>query len=53
MSDREGKEKQAIVPGELRRREVEVGSHIPPTAAALEEFLGNTRRSTHLKDFHK
>ncbi len=39
VSDREGKEKQAIVPGELRRREVEVGSHIPPTAAALEEFL--------------
>jgi Fic family protein len=31
--------KQEIVPGELRRREVAVGNHIPPTAASLNEFL--------------
>jgi Fic family protein len=39
VSDQEGKEKHEIVPGELRKREVSVGRHIPPTATALEDFL--------------
>lgn len=39
VSDQEGKEKHEIIPGELRRREVTVGRHIPPIATALDNFL--------------
>lgn len=39
VSDQEGKEKHEIIPGELRRREVVVGRHIPPIATALDNFL--------------
>ena len=39
VSDQEGKEKHEIIPGELRRREVTVGRHIPPVATALDNFL--------------
>jgi Fic family protein len=39
VSDQEGKEKHEIIPGELRKREVTVGRHIPPIATALDNFL--------------
>jgi Fic family protein len=39
VSDQDGKEKHEIVPGELRKREVLVGRHVPPIATALDNFL--------------
>jgi len=37
--DRKSDDGEIIIPGELRTREVQVGRHIPPTAASLPAFL--------------
>lgn len=37
--DRRSEDGEIIIPGELRTREVQVGRHIPPTAASLPLFL--------------
>ena len=39
ITDKEQKERHAIVPGELRNREVAVGRHVPPTFSAVDAFL--------------
>jgi Fic family protein len=39
VEDPETKEKIEVVPGELRRRDVKVGQHIPVTAPAVPRFL--------------
>lgn len=40
QADRVTPQGEAIVPGELRQREVSVGRHVAPTAAALGAFIG-------------
>ena len=37
--DRLSEDGEVIVPGEIRTRDVEVGRHVPPTAASLPAFL--------------
>jgi Fic family protein len=38
-ADRLSDEGEVIIPGQLRSREVQVGKHVPPTAASLPAFL--------------
>lgn len=40
VEDPETKERVRVVPGELRRREVKVGGHVPVSPGALPRFLG-------------
>jgi len=40
VEDPETKERVKVVPGELRRRKVKVGTHIPVSPGALPRFLG-------------
>jgi len=40
VEDPETKERVKVVPGELRRRDVKVGTHIPVSPGALPRFLG-------------
>ncbi|MBI9085819.1 MAG: Fic family protein [Desulfobacterales bacterium] len=40
ITDAEGKEKAKVIPGELRRREVEVARHVAPSWESLPAFLG-------------
>jgi Fic family protein len=40
VEDPESKERVKVVPGELRRRDVKVGTHIPVSPGALPRFLG-------------
>ena len=40
VEDPEEKERVKVVPGELRRRDVKVGTHIPVSPGALQRFLG-------------
>jgi Fic family protein len=39
ITDKEGKERHEIMPGELRNREVAVGRHVPPAFTALSALL--------------
>jgi Fic family protein len=39
QADRTTKDGRVVVPGEIRLEDVEVGRHIPPTAASLPRFL--------------
>lgn len=45
--DRTTKDGRVVVPGEVRKENVEVGLHIPPTAASLPHFLA---RMDHVYD---
>jgi Fic family protein len=40
VEDPETKERVRVVPGELRRRDMKVGSHVPVSPGALPRFLG-------------